>query len=68
MASSTMAAIVADVRIWWVNVYPLSQRWPLDAGIWHANARGAEQGRDGRARFGEAKALYAVRVTPRRAA
>lgn len=68
MASSPMAEIRDSIRVWWVNVYPLSQRWPLDAGIWHANARGAEQGRDGRARFGEARALYAVRITPRRAA
>lgn len=64
----SMQAVVDGIATWWVNVYPLSQRWPLDAGIWHADGRSAQQGRDGRARFGEAKALYAVRVTPRRAA
>lgn len=66
--ASSMQAVVDGVRTWWVNVYPLSQRWPLDAGIWHADGRSAQQGRDGRARFGEDRALYAVRVTPRRAA
>jgi len=65
MASSSMAAIAAGVRCWWVNVYPEQQREPLSGWIWHANSRGAEQGRDGRARFGELRALYAVRVRPR---
>lgn len=62
MASSSMAAIVAGIPVWWVNVYPSQQRAPLTDGIWHADGRGAAMGRDGRARFGEARALYVVRV------
>lgn len=64
MASSSMAAIRDSIRVWWVNVYPERQRAPLTDGIWHAAGRSAEQGRDGRARFGEPRALYAVHVTP----
>lgn len=66
MASSSMAETAASIRVWWVNVYPRQQRAPLTEGIWHADGRGAAFGRDGRARFGEARALYAVRVRSRR--
>ncbi|MEN3208624.1 hypothetical protein PUR23_01080 [Methylorubrum populi] len=48
-----------------MNVYPGRQHRPLADGIWHADGRGAEMGRDGRARFGELRALYVVRVRPR---
>lgn len=67
MASSSMAAIADGIRVWWVNVYPRGQRAPLTDGIWHADGRGAEMGRNGRARFGEQRALYVVRVRPRSA-
>lgn len=65
MASPSMAAVVAGIPVWWVNVYPSQQRAPLTDGIWHADGRGAAIGRDGRARFGEARALYVVRLRGR---
>lgn len=65
---SSMQAVVDGIRVWWVNVYPERQREPLSEGAWHAAADTAAVGRDGRRIFGEPRALYAVRVTPRRAA
>lgn len=62
MGQHPVAAVIASQRDWWVNVYPVSHRWPLERGICHATARAAEQGRNGRASFGESKALYAVHV------